>query len=243
MKDYEKLGNLVKIYNLMRISFNPSSLIQKKEISLIINEIFYSIQGESSRIGLPTIFIRLTGCPLRCSYCDTEYAFTEGKKMHINSILNQIKQYPTKYVTVTGGEPLAQKECSILLKKLCNCGYDVSLETSGAITVSNIDKRVKKIIDVKTPGSEEDDKNNFENFKYLTKHDEIKFVICDRSDYVWAKQKILEKKISGVCDIIFSPVHKSLNSSDLANWILDDRLNVRMQLQLHKYLWGEQRGK
>jgi 7-carboxy-7-deazaguanine synthase len=163
--------------------------------------------------------------------------------MCIDSILNKIKQYPTKYVTVTGGEPLAQKECVLLLKRLCNYGYDVSLETSGAITVSNIDKRVKKIIDVKTPGSKEDDKNNFENFKYLTKNDEIKFVICDRTDYLWAKEKILEKKISDICDIIFSPVYKLLNSSDLANWILEDKLNVRLQLQLHKHLWGEQRGK
>ena len=227
----------------MQIGFNLNSLIQKKEVKLIINEIFYSIQGESSRIGLPTIFIRLTGCPLRCKYCDTEYAFTEGEKMHINTILKKIKQYPTKYVTVTGGEPLAQKECVLLLKKLCDCGYDVSLETSGAVTVSNIDKRVKKIIDVKTPGSNEEKKNNFENFKYLTKNDEIKFVICDRADYVWAKEKILEKEISDICDIIFSPVYESLKSSDLANWILEDKLNVRMQLQLHKHLWGEQRGK
>jgi len=227
----------------MQIGFNLNSLIQKKEVKLIINEIFYSIQGESSRIGLPTIFIRLTGCPLRCKYCDTEYAFTEGEKMHINTILKKIKQYPTKYVTVTGGEPLAQKECVLLLKKLCDCGYDVSLETSGAVTVSNIDKRVKKIIDVKTPGSNEEKKNNFENFKYLTKNDEIKFVICDRADYVWAKEKILEKEISDICDIIFSPVYESLKSLDLANWILEDKLNVRMQIQLHKHLWGEQRGK
>ena len=227
----------------MQIGFNLNSLIQKKEVKLIINEIFYSIQGESSRIGLPTIFIRLTGCPLRCKYCDTEYAFTEGEKMHINTILKIIKQYPTKYVTVTGGEPLAQKECVLLLKKLCDCGYDVSLETSGAFTVSNVDKRVKKIIDIKTPGSNEERKNNFENFKYLTKNDEIKFVICDRADYVWAKEKILEKEISDICDIIFSPVYGSLKSSDLANWILEDKLNVRMQLQLHKLLWGEQRGK
>ena len=227
----------------MRIGFNLSSLIQKKEIALVINEIFYSIQGESSRIGLPTIFIRLTGCPLRCQYCDTEYAFTEGEKMNANSILDKIKQYPTKYVTVTGGEPLAQKSCALFLKVLCNKGYDVSLETSGAIIVSNVDKRVKKIMDIKTPGSKENDKNKFENLKYLTKNDEIKFVICDRSDYVWAKQKIIEKKMSEICDIIFSPVYKSLKSSDLANWILEDQLNVRMQLQLHKYLWDNQRGK
>ena len=227
----------------MRIGFNLSSLIQKKEIALVINEIFYSIQGESSRIGLPTIFIRLTGCPLRCQYCDTEYAFTEGEKMNANSILDKIKQYPTKYVTVTGGEPLAQESCAVFLKVLCNKGYDVSLETSGAIIVSNVDKRVKKIMDIKTPGSKENDKNKFENLKYLTKNDEIKFVICDRSDYVWAKQKIIEKEMPEICDIIFSPVYKSLKSSDLANWILEDQLNVRMQLQLHKYLWDNQRGK
>ena len=227
----------------MKINFNLSSLVQKKEIELIINEIFYSIQGESSRIGLPTIFIRLTGCPLRCQYCDTEYAFTEGKKMHITSILKKIKEYPTKYVTVTGGEPLAQKACTIFLTNLCDIGYDVSLETSGAIDVSDVDKRVKKIIDIKTPGSNEHKKNKFENLKYLTKKDEIKFVISNKSDYIWAKQKIVEKKINGVSDIIFSPVYKSLKSSDLADWILEDKLNVRMQLQLHKYIWGDVPGK
>ena len=227
----------------MSIGFNLSSLIQKKEIALVVNEIFYSIQGESSRIGFPTIFIRLTGCPLRCQYCDTEYAFTEGERKNIDSILNDIKQYSAKYITVTGGEPLAQKACALFLTKLCNHGYYVSLETSGAITVSNVDKRVKKIIDIKTPGSKEDDKNNFENLKYLTKNDEIKFVICDQSDYFWAKQKIIEKEMTKICEIIFSPVYKSLNPSDLANWILEDKLNVRMQLQLHKYLWGNQRGK
>ena len=227
----------------MKINFNLSSLVQKKEIELIINEIFYSIQGESSRIGLPTIFIRLTGCPLRCQYCDTEYAFTEGKKMRMSSILKKIKEFPTKYVTVTGGEPLAQKTCTIFLTNLCDIGYDVSLETSGAIDVSDVDKRVKKIIDIKTPGSNEHEKNKFENLKFLTKKDEIKFVISDKSDYIWAKQKIIEKKINNVSDIIFSPVYKSLKSSDLADWILEDKLNVRMQLQLHKYIWGDVPGK
>ena len=227
----------------MKINFNLSSLVQKKEIELIINEIFYSIQGESSRIGLPTIFIRLTGCPLRCQYCDTEYAFTEGKKMRMSSILKKIKEFPTKYVTVTGGEPLAQKTCTIFLTSLCDIGYDVSLETSGAIDVSDVDKRVKKIIDIKTPGSNEHEKNKFENLKFLTKKDEIKFVISDKSDYIWAKQKIIEKKINNVSDIIFSPVYKSLKSSDLADWILEDKLNVRMQLQLHKYIWGDVPGK
>ena len=227
----------------MRLANNLSSLIEKKEVKLIINEIFYSIQGESSRIGLPTIFIRLTGCPLRCQYCDTEYAFYEGKKMHMSSILNKIKKYPTKYVTVTGGEPLAQKSCLKLLTKLCNFGYDVSLETSGAINVSNVDKRVKKIIDIKTPGSTEENKNKFVNLKHLTTRDEIKFVICNQSDYVWAKKKIIEKNMANICEIIFSPAHESIKPKDLANWILKDQLNVRMQVQLHKYLWGDQPGK
>ena len=227
----------------MRLANNLSSLIEKKEVELIINEIFYSIQGESSRIGLPTIFIRLTGCPLRCQYCDTEYAFYEGKKMRMSSILNKIKKYPTKYVTVTGGEPLAQKSCLKLLTKLCNFGYDVSLETSGAINVSNIDKRVKKIIDIKTPGSTEENKNKFVNLRHLTTRDEIKFVICNQSDYVWAKKKIIEKNMANICEIIFSPAYESIKPKDLANWILEDQLNVRMQIQLHKYLWGDQPGK
>ncbi len=227
----------------MRLANNLSSLIEKKEVELIINEIFYSIQGESSRIGLPTIFIRLTGCPLRCQYCDSEYAFYDGEKMRMSSILNKIKKYPTKYVTVTGGEPLAQKSCLKLLAKLCNFGYDVSLETSGAINVSNVDKRVKKIIDIKTPGSAEENKNKFENLKHLTTKDEIKFVICDQSDYVWAKKNILEKNMANICEIIFSPAHESIKPKNLANWILKDQLNVRMQIQLHKYLWGDRPGK
>ena len=227
----------------MRLANNLSSLIEKKEVELIINEIFYSIQGESSRIGLPTIFIRLTGCPLRCQYCDSEYAFYEGGKMRMSSILNKIKKYPTKYVTVTGGEPLAQQSCLKLLAKLCNFGYDVSLETSGAINVSNVDKRVKKIIDIKTPGSAEENKNKFENLKHLTTKDEIKFVICDQSDYVWAKKNIIEKNMANICEIIFSPAHESIKPKNLANWILKDQLNVRMQIQLHKYLWGDRPGK
>lgn len=227
----------------MRLASNLSSLIEKKEVELTINEIFFSIQGESSRIGLPTIFIRLTGCPLRCQYCDTEYAFYEGEKMRISSILNKIKKYHAKYVTVTGGEPLAQKSCSKLLTKLCNSGYDVSLETSGAINVSNVDKRVKKIIDIKTPGSTEENKNKFVNLKYLTTRDEIKFVICNQSDYVWAKKIIIERNMANICEIIFSPAYESIKPRDLANWILEDQLNVRMQVQLHKYLWGDQPGK
>ena len=187
-------------------------------------------------------------CDFRCTYCMSEdMEFLPKKDVlsleELDRVCNTFIELGVKKIRVTGGEPLAQKACTLFLKKLCNHGYDVSLETSGAITVSNIDKRVKKIIDIKTPGSKEDNKNNFDNLKYLTKNDEIKFVICDRTDYVWAKQKIIEKKISGIYDIIFSPVYKSLESSDLANWILEDKLNVRMQIQLHKYLWGDQKGK
>ncbi|MFL2555828.1 MAG: 7-carboxy-7-deazaguanine synthase QueE [Gammaproteobacteria bacterium] len=226
----------------MRLGKNSFSLIHQKT-ELIINEIFYSIQGESSRVGLPTTFIRLTGCPLRCQYCDTEYAFTDGEKMKIETILDKVKKFPTKYITVTGGEPLAQKSCNKLLESLCNNGYDVSLETSGSIDVSNVDKRIKKIVDIKTPGSSEVEKNNYENLKYLTIRDEIKFVICDRADYVWAKQKIIQEKMSSVCEICFSPVTETLAPSELANWILEDSLDVRMQIQLHKYLWGDTPGK
>ena len=163
--------------------------------------------------------------------------------MKIGEILNKIKNYSTRYVTVTGGEPLAQKSCLILLKKLCDIGYDVSLETSGAIDISKVDKRVKKIIDIKTPASKEENKNKYENLNYLTSADEIKFVICSRSDYVWAKEKMIEKKISKNCEIIFSPVHESLTPKDLANWIVKDQLNVRMQIQLHKHIWGNKPGK
>ena len=221
----------------MNSSINILSLLRKREIELVVNEIFYSIQGESSRVGLPTVFIRLTGCPLRCQYCDTEYAFFKGKKMKMSEILNKIKNYSTRYITVTGGEPLAQKSCLILLKKLCDIGYDVSLETSGAIDVSKVDKRIK------TPASKEENKNKYENLNYLTSEDEIKFVICNRSDYVWAKEKIIEKKISKTCEIIFSPVHESLSPEDLADWIIEDQLNARMQIQLHKHIWGNKPGK
>ncbi len=223
---------------------HPDSATQEQASSeLRINEIFYSLQGESTKVGLPTIFIRLTGCPLRCQYCDTAYAFHDGEKKSIDNIIQDISQYRAKHVTVTGGEPLAQRACHELLCRLCDEGYDVSLETSGAIDIANVDERVMKIVDIKTPASEEESKNKFENLAYLNKNDQLKFVICNKTDYEWAKQKINEFKLTDNCEVLLSPEHESQDSTDLANWILADRLNVRMQVQLHKYLWGNVPGK
>ncbi|EKD74629.1 MAG: hypothetical protein ACD_44C00379G0001 [uncultured bacterium] len=210
---------------------------------LRITEIFHSIQGETSRVGLPTAFIRLTGCPLRCVYCDTAYAFQGGAWWTIDDVLSEIKKYQTPYVTVTGGEPLAQKASIELLKKLCDANYHVSLETSGALSVSEVDERVKKIIDVKTPDSKEVQRNLFENFKYLSPQDEIKFVICSREDYVWAKDVILGHDLKSKASLLFSPSYKQLSPRDLAEWILADHLPVRIQIQLHKVLWGEEPGR
>ncbi|MBL1142278.1 MAG: 7-carboxy-7-deazaguanine synthase QueE [Proteobacteria bacterium] len=222
----------------------PDSSTQKPaSTELRINEIFFSLQGESTKVGLPTIFIRLTGCPLRCHYCDTAYAFHDGEKMSIDNIIHDISQYRTRHVTVTGGEPLAQRTCHELLSRLCDEGFQVSLETSGAIDIADVDERVMKIVDIKTPASGEESKNNFENFKYLNKDDQLKFVICDQADYEWAKQKINELNLTDYCEVLFSPAHELQNSTQLANWILEDKLNVRMQLQLHKYLWGNVPGK
>ncbi len=209
---------------------------------LRVTEIFYSLQGETRTVGLPTVFIRLTGCPLRCHYCDTAYAFHGGSKMTIDAILQKVATYTPSYVTVTGGEPLAQKSCIFLLERLCDVGYEVSLETSGAIDVSAVDKRVVKIIDVKTPASGEEDKNYYDNFNYLQTHDQIKFVLCDRVDYDWAKEKMNELPLNHQ-DILFSPSHGQLAANELADWILADRLPVRLQIQLHKYLWGDEPGR
>jgi len=211
--------------------------------TLRITEIFFSLQGETSRVGLPTVFVRLTGCPLRCGYCDTAYAFSGGETMTVSAILQQVARYNTRYVTVTGGEPLAQKNCLILLAALCDAHYSVSLETSGALDLSQVDARVSKIMDIKTPGSGEVSKNNWRNLDCLTQHDEIKFVICDESDYRWACEIIQNKQLPQKCPILFSPVHGSLSPATLADWILRDQLPVRMQLQLHKLLWGEGPGR
>lgn len=210
---------------------------------LRINEIFYSLQGETSRAGLPTVFVRLTGCPLRCGYCDTAYAFSEGAPMEVAAVLEQVAAFQPRYVTVTGGEPLAQKECPALLAALCDAGYSVSLETSGALDIGKVDPRVSRIVDVKTPGSGEVEKNCWANLALLTPHDELKFVLCSEADYVWAKQQLSEHQLNAKCPVLFSPVAGQLQPALLADWILRDRLDVRFQLQLHKILWGEGPGK
>jgi 7-carboxy-7-deazaguanine synthase len=210
---------------------------------LKIHEIFHSLQGESTRVGLPTVFVRLTGCPLRCGYCDTAYAFQGGENMRLEQILETVAGYGAKYVTVTGGEPLAQKECIPLLEKLCDAGYSVSLETSGAMDTSRVDARVSVILDIKTPGSGEEKKNLWSNLDRLKSTDEVKFVLCGREDYDWAKQVLVERGIADKCTVLFSPVYSQLNPTNLADWVLQDRLPVRMQVQLHKILWGETPGK
>ncbi len=212
-------------------------------ILLRVHEIFHSLQGEASRVGLPTVFVRLTGCPLRCDYCDTTYAFQGGHNMTPAQILEQVAVYGTRQVTVTGGEPLAQTECLPLLTALCNAGHDVSLETGGALDVSEVDPRVSVILDIKTPGSGEAEKNLWRNLDHLKPIDEVKFVLCDLADYEWAKQVLAERGIANKWAVLFSPVYGQLNATDLADWILRDRLPVRMQIQLHKILWGDTQGK
>lgn len=210
---------------------------------LRINEIFYSLQGEARTVGMPTVFVRLTGCPLRCGYCDTEYAFTEGGWMQLDDVLGQVGRYAPRYVTVTGGEPLAQPACRDLLARLCDAGYEVSLETSGAFDIGGIDARASIVMDLKTPGSDEEKRNRYENVALLRPRDQVKFVIADRADYEWSRAKLAELGLDRRCEILFSPVHGRLSPTDLAEWILADRLAVRMQIQLHKYLWGEARGR
>jgi len=212
------------------------------DAQLRISEIFFSLQGETSRIGLPTVFIRLTGCPLRCTYCDTSYAFTGGQNMGVAEILRRVAGYMPRYVTVTGGEPLAQKNCLPLLRALCDAGYEVSLETGGALDIGEVDARVMRVVDIKTPASGEAEKNRWENLPLLTQHDEIKFVLCDENDYQWAKQILLQHRLAEKCAVLFSPAHGTLNAAHLAEWILRDRLPVRMLLQLHKLLWNSAPG-
>lgn len=209
---------------------------------LRVTEIFHSIQGESRTVGWPTVFIRLTGCPLRCGYCDTEYAFQGGQWMGLDAIVEAVGRYRARYVTVTGGEPLAQPACLNLLSRLCDAGYEVSLETSGALDVSAVDARVVKVMDLKTPGSGEVDKNRYENLEHLTARDQVKFVLCDRADYTWARGVVYEYRLRERCEVLFSPVHGQLDARALAEWILEDRLSVRFQIQLHKQLWGNAPG-
>ncbi|ACT48978.1 7-carboxy-7-deazaguanine synthase QueE [Methylotenera mobilis] len=212
-------------------------------MKLKIHEIFYSLQGESSRVGLPTVFVRLTGCPMRCVYCDTAYAFSGGSNMEVEDIITKVAEYATPYVTVTGGEPLAQKDCHVLLKALCDQGYSVSLETGGAIDIAPVDPRVSVILDVKTPDSGELKNNLWGNLAHLKKADEVKFVLCSRADYEWAKDFLAKEQLTAKCSVLFSPVYSQLAPADLADWVLADKLPVRMQLQLHKILWGEVPGK
>ncbi|MDB6085686.1 MAG: 7-carboxy-7-deazaguanine synthase QueE [Gammaproteobacteria bacterium] len=214
-----------------------------KRERLRINEIFHSLQGEADAVGFPTVFVRLTGCPLRCQYCDTEYAFHAGDWRDFDSILDEVRGYGSRHVCVTGGEPLAQPNCAALLTRLCDEGFDVSLETSGALDIRDVDARVVRVVDVKTPGSRESDRNRVENFQFLTARDQLKFVICSRDDYDWSKAYLEEHGLPARCQILFSPSYAEVPPTRLAEWILADRLQVRFQLQLHKILWGDVPGK
>ena len=212
-------------------------------MALRLTEIFYSLQGEASRAGLPTVFVRLTGCPLRCTWCDTTYSFSGGEPASIESVLAEVGKYPARQVCVTGGEPLSQKECLSLLTALCDAGYEVSLETSGALDVTNVDARVARIMDLKAPDSGESAKNRWENLAVLNRCDEIKIVIASRSDYEWARDVLRERQLAQICPILFSPAQGLIEPQSLAEWILQDGLEVRFQLQLHKLLWGNMQGK
>ena len=210
---------------------------------LKITEIFHSLQGEADTAGWPTVFVRLTGCPLRCQYCDTAYAFHGGEWWELEAILARVREFDTPFVCVTGGEPLAQKGCVELLTQLCDAGFRVSLETSGAMPLAAVDARVSKVVDVKTPGSGEERRNRYEELSRLTPHDLVKFVICSRADYEWSRAKLRELGVPRGCTVLFSPSHEQLAARELADWILEDRLPVRLQIQLHKYLWGDVPGK
>lgn len=210
---------------------------------LRVTEIFHSIQGESTRVGLPTVFVRLTGCPLRCAWCDTAYAFSGGTARAIGEILQEVGRHGTRYVCVTGGEPLAQKDCPVLLRALCDAGYSVSLETSGALDLAGVDPRVSKIMDLKAPGSGECERNRWENLNRLGPADEVKIVLADEADYRWAREKLMEHRLAERCIVLLSPVHGALGAPELAEWILRDRLPVRLQVQLHKAIWGNVPGR
>jgi len=211
---------------------------------LRITEIFYSLQGESSSIGKPTLFIRLTGCPLRCVWCDTEYAFSGGEYWQLDDLLEKVESYQPQNICVTGGEPMAQKKpCEALLKSLCDKGYSVSLETSGSIDLADVDSRVIKVMDLKAPDSGEMEKNHYANINYLSNQDEVKFVIKTRRDYDWAKMQLDEHRLATKANVIFSPCFGEINETELAQWIIDDNLPVRFQIQLHKILWDDAKGR
>ncbi|MFT4247933.1 MAG: 7-carboxy-7-deazaguanine synthase QueE [Pseudomonas sp.] len=221
----------------------PSEIVQSPLPRLKITEIFLSLQGEAEAAGWPTVFVRLTGCPLRCRYCDTEYAFHGGQWRDIDDIVAEVLGHGVRHVCVTGGEPLAQKRCLLLLQKLCDAGLDVSLETSGALDVAAVDARVSRIVDIKTPASGEVQRNRWDNLPLLTARDQIKFVLCGRADYEWARAIVREHALSACCTVWFSPSKSELDPRDLADWIVADRLPVRFQLQLHKLLWNDEPGK
>jgi 7-carboxy-7-deazaguanine synthase len=215
----------------------------KEELNVSINEIFHSIQGEAKNSGKPTVFIRTAGCPFRCTYCDTEYAFTEGKQVKISEIISKVKSYGSNYVTVTGGEPLAQTNIKVLLTTLLENLFKVSLETSGLVDICDVPQDVEIVMDIKTPSSKENHKNIKSNLSLIKKNDVLKFVIGNKSDYEWSKKYIIENNLTLFKNIYFSPVHENLELSEIADWILRDRLNVTLQLQLHKYIWGNERGR
>jgi len=210
---------------------------------LRLTEIFLSLQGESRSVGWPTVFVRLTGCPLRCQYCDTAYAFHGGEWWEIDAILAEVARHGVRHVCVTGGEPLAQKRCITLLQRLCDAGYSVSLETSGAIDIADVDVRVSRVVDLKTPGSKEQHRNRLENIPLLSTRDQVKFVLCSREDYDWAKDMIQTHALDSRCEVLFSPSYTEVPARELAEWIIADRLPVRFQMQLHKQLWGEEQGR
>lgn len=210
---------------------------------LRVTEIFFSLQGEARNVGFPTVFVRLTGCPLRCHYCDTAYAFHGGEWVPVASILDRVAAFKARYVTVTGGEPLAQGGCRQLMARLCDAGYSVSLETGGALSIANIDPRVSVVMDFKTPGSGEAHRNLVANIQLLRATDEVKFVVCDRADYEWSRERLRMYSLADRCEVLFSPAYGMVEPAQLADWILEDQLPVRLQIQLHKLLWGDVRGR
>ena len=223
-------------------SVADSPATDKTSSRLRLTEIFLSLQGESDSIGWPTVFVRLTGCPLRCVWCDTEYSFHGGEWQGIDQIVSTVADFGVRHVCVTGGEPLAQKRCLALLTALCDQGQEVSLETSGALDIASVDPRVRRVVDLKAPGSGEVEKNLWSNLVHLSKQDQLKIVLAGREDYEWAVAKVMEHRLHDLCPVMFSPVHGKLAPRDLADWIIADRLPVRFQMQLHKLLWGDQPG-
>jgi len=229
--------------NDVAIDAAAASATASQQERLKLTEIFLSLQGEARDAGWPTVFVRLTGCPLRCQYCDTEYAFFGGQWWDIDAILAEVGKHGARHVCVTGGEPLAQKRCIALLRRLCDAGYIVSLETSGAIDIGDVDPRVSRVVDIKTPGSGEVARNRWDNLPLLTPHDQVKFVVCSRADYEWARDVLAEYRLHERCDVLFSPSYTQVRPRELADWIVEDHLPVRFQMQLHKALWGEEPGR